>query len=366
MLTRCSAAGRAINCGASVLPTANPYNPDSQAAIDGTAAHVALQHVVADRELSEQQIAEIADQHRASAEHVAAAYRGARKIWHEVQPCFPSPRTEVPVAGKVTRGTSDVVSIVPGERLWPKTIACLDWKTGRGQIDHTDQLAAYADALAEMYGIPESGYVLAVEAWVLHGTWRIHKFTRAQLDTWRDRLHDSISNGFATPGSWCTFCPRQLECDARGAYIVSTAAALTVPGESALFVPLGDLYKRAKLLRGALARYDELVKATIAERGYLELSDGRRVIDAGREVSEIDPALAWPVLARWFDGDEVAGAISVSKTKLLALAKAQAKRGEKEATARNLLEDLTEAGAISTVRQSRLAIVDETGSKEDE
>lgn len=353
---RCSSSDRAHACALSTTPIDNPYNPDSQPARDGTACHEVCETVVAGPfnapALLDKLVADLSSKYGTSQGDLRMAHGYAAQAWEEVKQWFPIPATEHPLAGPVTRGTSDVVSIDGG--------SILDWKSGWGRVEHPYQLMAYADAFRETHGMPEQGFVLGVEVWLKHREYRVHKFTAAKLDRFREHIAKQIVRDSATPGAHCTFCPRQLQCEARDQYIRSTATALVAQTGEVDALVIGNMHDHAKALKSALARYDAVVKAHVAEHGFLPLPNGKQLVDAGREVTEIQTEEAWPVLAKWFESSELAQAVKVSKTKLMDAAKAQAPKGEKQKRAAGLMADLAEAGALKKKTQSRLAIVDNT------
>lgn len=338
---RISSLPRILACPSSMAPVDHPYDPPSEMAALGTAAHEALAAlpvgVVPDLE-------RIAEKHRVDCDELEHLYRNGCDAWDELGLDLEHCRVEMRLDGGPIKGTADVVYHDGIDAV------VIDWKSNRVKRAYRPQLTGYAAALMNNFVPPESGKVIIVTVWLRFGEWdRVHV---GQTEI--DRLYDDIESAKRAvgkryaPGDTCTYCPRQLVCQAKHEYLVSAAAALGhSPHVEFTRDTLGLLYAKSKAMRKALDHYDDALKLALQD-GPIDTPDG--VIEF-RELKRdrIDPALAWSILQEaGLSERDLADCVTLSKTKAMKLVGKDAKRGTKAAVRATVYAQLKDAGAIKT------------------
>jgi len=368
-MLRCSKLDTFLACASSAAPTDVPHNPQSEAATEGRTSHEALRNVPA---CTEPDFEDIAARSGVDADELRRIVAQGKRIWGEVRQWFPNPETEVRFDGEHLCGTSDLVSVVHDDFAAETTdLSILDWKSGWSQREHPSQLTGYAECARRRHGMPTSGFILGVEAWVRHGSYRIHRFTAEILDGFVARLAEQsklIGRQYG-PGDHCLFCAHVHHCVAREEYVRSTCNALAlIPAQGITRDRIGALYERSKALNAALRQYDKLLDAEL-DNGPLALPDGRQIVRREQEVTEIDALKAWPVLLTGvhpLTGDQLSDVVSVSKTAVEAAVKSQAVKGKGASYVRETLAELREAGALGTRVRHVKAIVTPGDADEDQ
>lgn len=350
----CSKLPQLFACPSSQLPAERPYDPPSEAGDLGTAVHEALADVV---DGEDPDVASIASRHGVGTADVAVLTSYGRQAWDEVRGLFADAVTEHRLAGDGLSGRADVFSWTDGGA------AVLDWKTNRARANVRPQLHGYGACVAEQHGIPEFGPITLVTVWLRLGELDITTMTatcvaRFREDLERVKARVGVEYG---PGDACTFCRRQLECEARRDYLRSAAGALEVVGAGAL--PDKDtllaLYPRAQLLTKALDQYRQALRMTLRETGPLTDGNGNRYELAETRRESIKAREAWPVLVEHgFTEDDLAACCEIKTTAMLDAAAKHAPRGEKGKRKAYLRQLLRERGAVTqtihdTVRVSK-------------
>jgi hypothetical protein len=294
-----------------------------------------------------------ATRYRVNADELTALVGYGERAWEEVGKWFPSPQCELRLEGVVASGTADVVSVAGG--------GVLDWKTGWNRVEHPHQLTGYADAFRETYGMPEQGYVLAVEVWLRQRSYRVHKLTEPHLDAWRDSVRQQLASDQWAAGEHCTYCPRLIGCGVYRKYIRSVGHSIAeLPTEGVTKYQLGDLYPKSKMLRAALEAYDKLLTAVLS-MGPIDLGDGTRLQLKQVNTDRVGAREAWPVLVNefGFSQDEMAACVKISKSKMIDIAKKHVPKGRGAAEARRVMAALHTAKAITKTATYRKEIVQE-------
>lgn len=341
MKRRISSLPRFLECPSSEAPTEREYNPPSDAADAGTAAHKALQSVVAG---GYPDIIGIASEYGVDADEVEAMYSYGLRAWHEIGKYFPNARSEEPLEGDGIRGTSDVFHN-DGE-----TMCVLDWKTNRVKRGYMDQVAGYAAAAVDQYGMPASGVVTVIVVWLRFGEFEVKNLAQDDIERFHHRIKSAelrIGKDYA-PGSACGFCRRQLECRARGDFLRSSATSIASfdGGQIVSREVLGSLYERSKMLGKALDRYKDALRLALTE-GPIDLGDGDMLTLEEGKREKLDAQAAWPVLVgNGFTDSDLAKCVSLSKTAALKVIGSKASRGNKGKEQGRLIEALREAGAV--------------------
>lgn len=320
---RCSSLPTFLSCPSSALPVEHPYDPPSEVGSLGDAVHVALaMHAVG----SVPNLDTIAVQHSVDRDELDRLVAYGRIAWTELSKYFPNARTEATLEGRRVRGHADLFH---DDGV---TMCIGDWKSGRVRRNHRAQVVGYAAAAVDMFGMPESGEVKVFIIWLQFFEFEVFTITQAEIDS----LHDDIKRaeinigGRYAPGDTCTYCPRQLVCNARHDFLRSATAALAPVGQVDIDPSqLPRLYTKAKALRKALSSYDTALKLLLrdgplpdGEGGMLELDEIKK--------DKIDARKAWPhLLAAGLTEDELASFVTIGKTRMLKVISDRAEKGMK-------------------------------------
>ena len=175
---RASALPRALRCPASVLSPGDRVDPVSEAAALGVAVHEALAVLVATGSVRWDDLPALAARHGVPEDDVRVLCGQAARMWADgLGAAHPAATAEVAmsetVGGLTITGTAD--ALVHDEA------AVLDWKSGRVDADHGDQLAAYA-WLAVMDAGADTARTTV--AWIRDGEIETRTWTRDALRAW--------------------------------------------------------------------------------------------------------------------------------------------------------------------------------------
>ncbi len=352
---RCSSTDRVLACASSLTPTDHPYTPNNAEAREGHAAHAALAVMVAG---ATPDIEAIATEYQVDRDELASLVSRGRKAWSELRGFFPEAVPERHMAHEIAhdvdlRGTADVASIVEA------ATAVLDWKAGWRSSEHPGQLKSYA-YLASTFTNHE--YVLAVEVWLRLGTFRVHRWSRAELEAHAAQLvaqTTRIGKQWGPSPSACQYCPLQLTCKARADYLTGGADGLVPFAGNRYPVSrelIGQLWEKRTALRRALDRFDALADAMLDE-GPIPLDDGRELRRVTSERTRIRSVAAMQFLRERLSSEQADEVISVSKSALANALKAGAPRGKGAAAIREGMAELERLGALETYTHTEKRVV---------
>lgn len=348
---RISALPTFLNCPSSALECDRDYAPGSDAASLGSAVHELLErHVM----LKPEDIGATAKRYGVDCDDLERLYAYGCIAWRELEKHFPDPKTETELTGDGIKGHADVMSITD------KTMTILDWKSGFTRKDYSAQVIGYAAAAVDMFGMPKSGAVQVATVWLRYFEYEVINVTQEDIE----RLYHAIARAGLgigkdyAPGDVCTYCKRQMQCEARNDYLRSAAQALAHVGNVEISVDLmGSLYHRSRLLKKAIEHYDKALKMMLAQHG--SVSDGcGGVIELARvKRDKIVAKEAWPVLIEaGFTEDDLAACTTMSKTAVLDIVGERAGRGEKQKKKMVLLSILKERGAVTETESDRIQL----------
>lgn len=364
IVIRCSASDRVIECAGSLEDVNGPFNPNNEEANEGTAAHAVLASVPHDKEPP---VNEVADRFGVSIETLLMLLGNGQQAWREVAQWFGKDRhTEHGMQALLSpsvllRGTTDLVALdYVGSVL--QLLSVLDWKAGHQPSEHPNQLKSYAYVAREKYGMPASGYILAVEVWLRLGTFRVHKFTAAQLDAHRDKMLEQVAlrgKQFGPGRTACRYCPRQTSCEALDNYRRSAVAALVPVAANQAITPefVGANFERVKMLEDAIGNYKNVLKQML-QVGPVSMPDGRKIVLEEQLQDEIIPSKAQVILDELkLAPHEKDLATSVTKGGLEKVVKGRSETGEAAAAMRAVVSLLRQHGAIRKVSKFVTKIV---------
>lgn len=361
---RCSSLPLISLCPASAVDDGGPRLAGGGDAADlGTALHACLAEQIRG---NHPEMMEIATRYAVDLRELTQLYIWWLHIWRSrIQPWFPDPQVEVALqGGDLARGLHlsghvDLLSVVGDQ------IRLCDWKSGRLDMDHVDQLRGYGWLALQAYPQAQGVYacVVRLRDRVLDG----HDWTRADLDGWyQDLVAQLVAGGYA-PGGHCRFCPRGLSCPAKTALMRQASDALSLDGPGiGVDVPtestprgtfLADLLDRIRVVASACERAREVIKADVAAHGgVLPTQDGRELRIVQQTQRRIGFAAGWPILNTVIPAEEHDQCFSVSKGAVEQVVRAGVGRGQKSAAVQELMHRLEEAGAVEEVVIERLEI----------
>ena len=252
-----------FDCPSSQLPTTHPYDPQSDVADLGNAVHEALaDHVAGD----DPDVEAIARAHGVEARDVYPLVAMGKMAWDEVREHFPKPAVEHRLADDDNlRGRADVFS------LTDESMSVLDWKTNRERADYGGQMLGYAACAEAQYGMPEGGHITVAIVWLRLGEIDITRVYQDDIERFHHKMKRAlmdVGKRYA-PGKACTFCRRQLVCQAKQEFIQSSVRSLQpwVEGKMIPLHGLNTLYPQAKALGRALDQYKEALKLLVRQHG---------------------------------------------------------------------------------------------------
>lgn len=287
------------------------------------------------------------------------AEQGFRLWREELRHHFPKPRAVEqrlgyidPVTNLTLAGTPDITSVPGG------AANAVDYKFGRVDGDFTEQMTSYAFLLWHQTHKDE---VNIMEVLVRDGACRTWHFTASQLVVWWGRVCDHVLkwDGTFRVGGHCRFCPRQFDCPARQQMVRATILQLTDAvdvGDEIIPDDAISLYERCKVIGDLVDAFKDWCREWIRANGPLVGGNGLTLKLGSRNRDTIDPAKGWAVLREALTEDELAPAIKVGKTALLAAVAAKAPRGRKGANKAALMASLKAVGAVTTKQQEVLQV----------
>jgi len=357
---RCSSLPRIIGCNASSKrPTYKEVDPPSAPASLGTAIHKSLQNVVDDDLDHPPDLTRIIDLY-----DIEEVDELVRLSWTGVN-AWKSIKNWINVTGTEQKMECDI-----GDK-WRLTgsadiegkdnqggLVIVDWKSGYVQKDVKHQLYGYAKLGLNKHKDIDHGKIIVV--WLRHNAIEVKDFDRDYIDgEWTELLQSSFRGQKYTPSpDSCDYCPNRFGCTAKELMMRSASTEL-IKADTLEKIPaiLGNFYDRSKMLKSALKKYDETMKQQIADSGGIfEFPDGRTASFVEEERKEIDMMRSWPIIAKYFECDgvvpelvnEIGASMKFGKKDLMNFVKALAPRGEKGRAIASLMDDLEEAGAVTT------------------
>ena len=356
--TRCSSLDRIAACPGSIDPGPIPTNPSSPEAQLGTEVHDYLAHVVDPSIVYGGWV----DSDQAEEYEMLCAM--GRNCWRKLQGYFPFPTTELPLEGELNgvrlTGHADVFSFVGQPADGCGQIRIIDWKTGRVDESHVNQLKGYA--LLACLAYPEADTATVFLVRVREQCADTHHFTRAELLDWWAGICESVKveTPALNPSRHCGYCPKRLTCPAfRESLAVSTAMVSSYrDGDLIDFSSedgVAELLDRVKVVEQCCEQARAGIKAcVIGAGGSLRTSDGRELYIDHRELKSIDVAAGLPVLEETIGREALLPLLKVGKGDVEKAVVAP--RGQKKARLEKLWSDLDQAGAMKITTQERLEV----------
>jgi hypothetical protein len=329
-------------CPASqVAPEVRIENRTPEASI-GTAVHRFMAAHVVGLEDREHVVAAELGLDEEAREQAGIIYATAKKLWRQFHMWFPDPRTEVYLEHGQLTGHIDVFSSVPGE------VRVLDYKTGRLDLDHHEQLRGYSWLALQDMPEADSAYGMVVN--VRAGTYDAERFTREELDAWHAGLIERIGNtNVYIAGRHCGYCPRRHECPARMQLLKQALVTLDIADRGMSERELGQLFLAAKAMEQVIEDAIALVRAEVISRGgTMRISGGQQIEIVHQERKDIMFQQGWPALMQQPElvNQTLLDSMKVPKTALDKAARAVASKGHGAAYIRMIMQKLQDAGAI--------------------
>jgi hypothetical protein len=353
---RASGMPLAFACPGSTHAAAVPVDEESYPGRLGTAAHLVLRSLAETGSIQWDAIPEVAARYAVDADEIRMLAGMATKLWPKLAPSFPNALTELPLSaeffpGWTLSGHVDLLSM-------SGTVARAgDWKTGRIDSNHAQQMRAYAALLLlEDHELTEA---TATVIWIRDGEIESYTMDRAGLRAWLEELVARVVgwDGVYHPGRHCGYCQRSHECEASTAYVRRDVAAISdralvarAEGELSLMPPaeIIELHRKAELVAGYAYRVKDAIKRHVLEHGAIE-GEGVKLTIESRVTRELDPVAAFPVLeAAGFEDADFAECMDLGISRVEKRIAQKAGRGNGAAAVRELAAKLGEADAVKT------------------
>jgi hypothetical protein len=359
---RCSALPLAFRCPASIRRGAIIVNEAHEAADDGTAVHEVVRTLPTTDRIDWERIPAIAQKYGANAAEVRMLAAQAVKLWNQVKESFRGALTEVEVKREIAPGVwltghADILAISQN------AMRVADWKSGRKDRDHSQQFRGYAAlSLLASEDIEE---VTGTGLWIRDGELENYTMSRRDAHVWEAELVEKVLNwdGTYRPGAHCLHCPRNHECEAANALVRRDVAALAdtdllsrVETELALMSDAEKVavFQRADLVMRYAQRVRDAFRAYVEKNGDI-VANGVRLTITEDTRRTLDPAIACPILeARGWNEQDFTRAIKLGISKVEAIVREKAGKGEGAAAVRELKKALADAGAITTETTKKL------------
>ena len=351
----------AFRCAASMRPELR-VDEAHDAANAGTAAHEALRPLAEGRGVNFDGVEAIAARYHADPDEVRMLCAMGVKLWRQIRGTFPGAITEADLEleldGATLTGHMDLTAIT-GD-----VARGADWKTGRLDSDHAEQMKAYGTLLLLNY--PQLREVTITILWVRDEEIENYTMTRADAIAWVARVEAEVIrwDGTYRPGDHCKHCPRSHECAAANAMARRDVAAISdkslvarVESELATMAPeeLISLVRKARAVEKMAKRVVDAIKEHVLTHGDVAAPGFGRLTIQTDERRSVDPLKAWPVLeAAGFSDEDFAAVVTLGISKVERLAAKKAGRGSGAGAVRELQKQLTDVGAIETKAQGKL------------
>jgi hypothetical protein len=288
------------------------------------------------------------------------------RAWLSVAKHFPEPRQ---IERELTMATPGPVMLSGHVDLLcalGSEIRLLDWKTGRVDADHRQQIMGYCWLALQNYPDSESAYAMVLR--VRDQSLDAHRYSRAELDRWYANLCRKMDTPHRfRPGRHCVGCPRGASCPAKTALISQAAQGLSgfshdfltqlPPPGPARGQVLAELLDRVKLIERVCEQAREMVRADVARQGGSMVSeDGRELRLVSSDRTRILYEEAWPLLARMLPTEIWNQVVEIKKGEVEKAVRQAApyRQGGKAVAA--LLAELERLGAVTKTAVSRLEV----------
>lgn len=363
---RCSALPLAFVCPGSVRPEGMLIDETNDAATLGTAAHEGAAHLVRAGRVDWHGVGELAQRHGVDERELRILLYQASTLWAEVHQSFPNASTEAELAYAAPDGSFVLTGHADIIGSSADLVHVGDWKFGRLDRDHAEQLRGYA-ALAILK--TKAREATAGVLWVREHEYEHYGLQAAEVPAWLERIKTEIVNwdGTFRSGSHCAHCPRNHECPAHHA-LVRRDVAVIADKSTVAQVEDGDALAAmapaeiiAVLVRADMvSKYAERVRSAIRShvmRGGDIVAGGLRLTLQHEERRALETLPAFGVLQEnGFEDTDMAEVIAISVAKAEEIVAARAGKGKGAGAVRELRARLDEAGALKTSVVTKLIV----------
>ncbi len=240
-----------------------------------------------------------------------------------------------------------------------------DWKSGYIQSDYRAQLMCYLFLISlKMPKYTKFKYVII---WLRLYEIEIVDISKEQLDDWVAELEKKMQTSIYSPGTHCTYCPKEHECEAKQGLVRSSILDLMVTADSGLEMSpqlLASQLPRVKMIEKAIEKYKTILKATVDEHGSIDCGDEvLKFIE--KQTDKIHFEESWKTLTTHFGLNEemsetlklIAPSITVGKTKLMKVVGNHAPKGMKGKVIEGIIEELHLSGGMTKKTSRSLSFI---------
>jgi len=345
---RCSSLPLATICPGSVRAAEVQIDPVSEAAGVGTACHLGLAKLVRGQSPQIALQATTEELPKVDADELRPLFWAGVRAWKQIAEWFDNPQCEADFEHGALTGHVDVCD----GNTQRKTVALVDWKSGRVDANYRDQLFGYAWLL--MQDDRSIDAVSASAVWLRTGEVESYTVSRARSEEWYSAMVAIVINWDGTfhPGAHCVHCPRNHDCPAQTALVRRDVAMFSDGVATDLQTMPGPEFVGLHLkLKGLASRIEGALKSM---RGEVERRGG--TVDAGDGTvlhfrkeggkRQVDTFKAWPILTAQFDDEELCKGLTVSVLTLEKIVGDKAEKGKGKAK-EAFCAALEDAGALT-------------------
>lgn len=363
---RCSSLPRVVACPASLQTSEVQLGGDTDESRLGSAVHELLALRIGGKTY-QIDVDAIAETWGVDSDEVRMLAGMGWQVWEEVRQFFSDPHCEIEMNeeshGLRLTGHADMVDIIEADG--GLEVRILDWKSGRIDADHRDQLKGYAWLSLQAEPAASGAWVCTVR--IRDRCYDGESFTREELDAWFADLAAKVhGEAYYNPGPQCACCPRRLDCPATNAMTRQAYQVIAFNQVDAIEALSADLPTRgtqlaalleaAKVVEKLAEGIRHVVKLNVSNAGgSLPTLDGRELVIRTEERRHIDASAGWMELNAALP-QGVTEVLEVRKTALEKAIRAITPRGKGAAAIRDLMERLSGAGAITTQYIEKLEI----------
>lgn len=372
LILRCSGLPLAFLCPGSVRRERLAIDESSEDARLGTAAHEGLAKLVASGRIDWDGVPELAKRHEVDEQALRGLLAQGQKLWASVRESFPNASTEQALEYAAPDGSFRLTGHADVIGASSDTLHVGDFKTGRLDNDHSEQIKGYAALAlhrAAKLGATDVKRATAGVLWVRDEEYEHYTMPAEQMPAWFERLRSEVVDwdGTYRVGDHCKHCPRNHECPAGIALVRRDVAAIAdndtvarIEDENALAAMPADeivsLLAKADLVVKYAERVRSAIRAHVMKHGEVTGSEKKLVLQQ-EERRGLETVSAFQILEqRGFEDPEWSEVIDISLAKAERIAAQKAGKGNGAAAVRELRVALDEAGAIKVSTITKLVV----------
>lgn len=333
---RCSQLPLFMQCASSARPGGTDRGTSAPAEL-GTQVHSALACTIAGA---------VGVPHN---DEVEKLYQRGLRTWELLKDSIVAPQCEYAletVIGPTWALTGHVDVLGVGEN---NTISFLDFKSGWGLYDYTEQMRGYALMIVTQFDKDCVGLIVPLRYWTADMIHDAQLFERSKVSWMRNRITGQVAKVGEeyAPSRICAWCKHRDGCEAfRDAEVTALALVRQERNDLATLADVLVLHEQVKMVENAAGAARDWIRRFVEEFGPIPAPNGKELARTPIVKKTIDAQRGWPVMAEMLTEKELAGVVTVHKGMLEKAIKKLVGRGEKAKAWAKMRMRLTEVGAM--------------------